>query len=81
MTMQHALRKVGDVTVLDLTGRISLGEALAFGAGSAPVLLEVVREQVIGGHRKILLKLENVTYIDSSGLGELVSCMTTAENR
>jgi anti-sigma B factor antagonist len=81
MTMQHAVRKVGDVTVLDLSGRISLGEALAFGAGSAPVLLEVVREQVIGGHRKILLNLENVTYIDSSGLGELVSCMTTAKNR
>jgi len=81
MMMQHAVRKVGDVTVLDLSGRISPGEAVAFGAGSAPVLLDVVREQVIGGHRKILLNLENVTYIDSSGLGELVSCMTTAKNR
>jgi anti-sigma B factor antagonist len=81
MTMQHAVRKFGDVTILDISGRISLGEALAFGAGSAPILHEVVREQVVGGHRKILLNLANVTYIDSSGLGEIVSCMTAAKNR
>jgi anti-sigma B factor antagonist len=98
MTMQHAVRQVGDVTVLDLSGRInfeisrvfqswtavviaSRDEALPLGPGRAPILHDVVCEQITAGRKKILLNLRNVTYIDSSGLGELVACMTTVRNR
>ena len=42
---------------------------------------DVVCEQITAGRKKILLNLRNVTYIDSSGLGELVACMTTVRNR
>jgi anti-sigma B factor antagonist len=80
MSMNYAVRQTGDVTVLDLSGRISLGEAIAFGPSSGLVLQDLVREQVKDGHNKILLNLREVTYIDSSGLGELVSSLTTVRN-
>ena len=81
MSMNHSVRQVGEVTVLDLSGRITLGEALAFGAGSALVLHDLVHDLVTKGSEKILLNLRHVTYIDSSGLGELVSSMTTVQNQ
>jgi anti-sigma B factor antagonist len=81
MSMNYVVRQIEDVTVLDLSGRISLGEALAFGPGSALILHDLVREQVNSGHNKILLNLSEVTYVDSSGLGELVSAMTTVRNQ
>ena len=81
MSMMYKVRRVGDVTILDLSGRVSLGEALAFGTGIAIVLHEVVRDQVNSGIEKILLNLSEVSYVDSSGLGELISCHTTARNR
>jgi anti-sigma B factor antagonist len=71
---------VGEVTVLDLSGRIAMGETLAFGAGRALALHELVRDLVEKGIRKIVLNLRHVTYIDSTGLGELVACLTTVEN-
>ena len=79
--MNYAIRQVGDVTVIDLSGRLSLGEALAFGPGSAPILHDIIREQAAKGHKNILLNLGNVNYVDSSGLGELVSCMTSLRNQ
>ena len=79
--MNYAIRQVGDVTVIDLSGRLSLGEALAFGPGSAPILHDIIREQAAQGHKNILLNLGNVNYVDSSGLGELVSCMTSLRNQ
>jgi len=66
-------RHVGDVTVLDVSGRITLGE------GSS-ALRDALRDQVSKGNRKILLNLGDVTYIDSSGIGELVSGFTTVAN-
>jgi anti-sigma B factor antagonist len=81
MSMMYKVRRVGDVSILDLSGRVSLGEALAFGPGSAIVLHEVVRDQVKNGHQKILLNLDEVSYVDSSGLGELISCHTTVVNQ
>lgn len=80
MSVNYSVRQVGEVTVLDLSGRISLGEALAFGAGSALALHDLVHDFVTKGSAKILLNLRHVTYIDSSGLGELVSCSTTVQN-
>jgi len=66
-------RQVGDVTVVDVAGRITLGE------GSS-ALRDTLRELVGKGQKKILLNLGDVTYIDSSGIGELVSGFTTVTN-
>lgn len=69
-----ASRQVDGVTVLDLSGRITLGE------GSVQ-LRDAVRDLIGKGHKDILVNLEDVNYIDSSGLGELVSAYTTARNQ
>ena len=74
MALSIASREVDGVTVLDLSGRITLGE------GSV-VLREAVRDLIGKGSKRILLNLGNVNYIDSSGLGELVSAFTTAKNQ
>lgn len=71
-SLQATSRRTGDVTVVDFSGKITLGE------GSA-VLRKTVRELIDGGHRKILLNLADVDYIDSSGIGELVSAYTTVQ--
>jgi anti-sigma B factor antagonist len=68
------LREVGPVTIVDLSGRISLGE------GSA-LLRTTIRQLLDGGQSKILLNLGDVNYIDSSGIGELVSAFTAVRNR
>lgn len=64
--------KIGDVLILDLEGRIKLGE------GSIN-LHETLRRCVERGEKKILLNLQKVTSIDSSGLGELVAGYATLE--
>jgi anti-sigma B factor antagonist len=64
---------VGDVVVVDVSGRITLGE------GSSN-LREGIRDLLAKGHRKILLNLADVSYIDSSGIGELVSGYTSVTN-
>ena len=79
--MQYAIRQMGDVTILDLNGRITLGEVLAFGHNTAVTLHELVRDLARKRSNKILLNLENVTYMDSAGLGELVTCLTTVRNQ
>jgi anti-sigma B factor antagonist len=66
-------RQVGDVTVVDAAGRITLGEG-------ASTFREKIRELVNNNSKKILLNLGDVTYIDSSGIGELVSGFTTVTN-
>jgi anti-sigma B factor antagonist len=69
-----ASREVDGVTVLDLSGRITLGE------GSVQ-LRDSIRDLIGKGQRRILLDLGDVNYIDSSGLGELVSAYTSARNQ
>jgi anti-sigma B factor antagonist len=71
--MQTATRHVGDVVVLDIIGRITLGEGNV-------ILREVVRELADKGHKRIVLNLAEVHYIDSSGVGELVKTHTTIRN-
>jgi anti-anti-sigma factor len=75
--LEYKIRQSGDVTILDLSGRISVGEALAFGPGSGVVLGDVIAELTKKGHRKILLNLKAVKYIDSSGIGELARNYTS----
>jgi anti-sigma B factor antagonist len=72
--MKATNRQVDAVTIVDLSGRITLGE------GSV-VLRDTIRDLVSKGRNKILLNLGNVTYIDSSGIGELVSAFTTVRNQ
>src|SRR5436309_15874195 len=72
--MKATSRQVGGVTIVDLSGRITLGE------GSV-VLRDTIRDLVSKGKNKILLNLADVTYIDSSGIGELVSAFTTVRNQ
>ena len=73
MSAKLNTRQVGDVTVIDVSGRITLGE------GSS-VIRDEVRALTDKGHKKVLLNLGDVTYIDSSGIGELVSGYTTMTN-
>jgi anti-sigma B factor antagonist len=74
VTMKATSRRVDGVTILDLSGRITLGE------GSV-VLRDQIRELLGKSEKKILLNLGDVTYIDSSGIGELVSAFTTVRNQ
>jgi anti-sigma B factor antagonist len=66
-------RQVGEVTILDLSGKITIGE------GSVQ-LRETVRRLLDESKKKILLNLGDVSYVDSSGIGELVSSYTTTNN-
>ena len=81
MALKYNVRQTSDVTILDLNGRLSLGEAVAFGPGSGVVLSETIRELAKKGQKKILLNLAEVTYVDSSGVGQLVGALTTARNQ
>ena len=74
MSMKATLRQVNSVTVVDVSGRITLGEGCT-------QLRELVREQLGKGNKNLLLNLADVTYIDSSGIGELVSGYTTVSNQ
>lgn len=69
MSMKASNRQVDGVNIVDMSGRITLGE------GSV-VLRDTIRDLVGKGQKKILLNLGDVTYIDSSGIGELVSAFT-----
>ena len=73
MSVKLTTRQVGDVTVIDAAGRITLGE----GASS---FRDTIRELAAKGDKKILLNLSDVSYIDSSGIGEMVSGFTTVTN-
>ncbi len=74
MSMKVSTRQVDGVVVMDLSGRITLGE------GSV-VLRDAVRDLLSKGNKKILANLADVNYIDSSGIGELVSAFTTVKNQ
>ncbi len=74
MALTIATRELDGVTILELNGRITLGE------GSVQ-LRDAIRDLIGKGVKKILIDLGNVNYIDSSGLGELVSAYTTAKNQ
>ena len=74
MSMKASTRQVDGITIIDLSGRITLGE------GSV-VLRDTIRDSVGQGVKKILLNLGDVTYIDSSGIGELVSGFTSVRNQ
>jgi anti-sigma B factor antagonist len=73
VSVKLTTRKVGDVTVIDAAGRITLGEG-------ASTFRDMVRDLATKGEKKLLLNLSEVSYIDSSGIGEMVSGFTTVTN-
>ena len=77
--LEHKIRRTGDVPILDLKGRISLTDALWSPSGT--VIGQVIRELVKNGERKILLNLKDVSYIDSSGVGELTGALTAVQRQ
>lgn len=71
--MTITTREVSHVTIVDITGRITLGEETG-------KLRDTIRQLISEGKKKIVLNLAQVDYIDSSGVGELVSSFTTVRN-
>jgi anti-sigma B factor antagonist len=74
VSVKLTTRQVGDVTVVDAAGRITLGEG-------ASTFRDKIRDLATGGSKKLLLNLAEISYIDSSGIGELVSGFTTVTNQ
>jgi anti-sigma B factor antagonist len=74
MSMVLKARRLDDVVILDLSGRITIGEGTL-------VLRDHIQKLLAAGDRKFLLNLADVDYIDSSGLGELVTSFTTVRNQ
>jgi anti-sigma B factor antagonist len=73
VALQGTCRQIGDIAIIDFSGKITLGE------GSS-TLRRTIRDLIDNGQRKIVLNLYDVDYIDSSGIGELVSGYTTVRN-
>jgi anti-sigma B factor antagonist len=74
MALTTKVRRVGNVSILDLSGKITLGE-------NTGILREELRSLMSQGSKNILLNLADVSYVDSAGLGELVGAYTTATNQ
>jgi anti-sigma B factor antagonist len=73
MSLKAEVRRVGDVSVIDLSGRITLGE----GSG---LVRSTIKGAVNSGQKNILVNLQDVSYIDSAGLGEMVGSYATVTN-
>jgi anti-sigma B factor antagonist len=72
--MQLTERTINDVTILDLDGRLTIGDG-------AELLRETVKKLVSEGKTKVLINLTKVPYVDSGGLGELVHCFASAKKK
>lgn len=74
MALTTNVRRVGNVAIMDLSGKITLGE-------STGILRDELRSLMAQGNKNILLNMKDVGYVDSAGLGELVGAYTTAANQ
>ena len=74
MALTTKIRRVGDVAIVDLAGKITLGE-------NTGILREELRSLLSQGTKNIVLNMGDVSYVDSAGLGELVGAYTTATNQ
>ena len=70
MDLKLTTRRADSVVIIDIAGKITAGDALG-------VFRQTIRDEVAKGHTKILLNLKDVSYIDSSGLGELIMALGT----
>jgi anti-sigma B factor antagonist len=73
MSLRANVRRAGDVSIVDLAGRITLGE----GSG---LVRSTIKDLVNSGQKNILVNLKDVSYIDSAGLGELVGSYASVTN-
>ena len=74
MSLKINIRETAYAAILDMSGRVSLGDALA-------ELRDSIREALAGDQKNILLNLAEVSYIDSSGLGQLIGSYATVTSR
>jgi anti-sigma B factor antagonist len=74
MALTTKVRRIGDVAIVDLHGKITLGE-------NTGILRDELRSLLAQGTKNIVFNMGNVTYVDSAGLGELVGAYTTATNQ
>jgi anti-sigma B factor antagonist len=74
VTFRATPRQANSATVVDVTGRITLGDG-------STVLRELLRDLAQKGHKHVILNLADVNYIDSSGIGELVSAYTSLKKQ
>src|ERR1700761_4865423 len=74
MALTAKVRKVNEVAIVDLDGKITLGE-------NTGILRDELRSLLAQGTKHIVLNMANVSYVDSAGLGELVGAYTTAANQ
>lgn len=74
MALTTKVRKIGNVTIVDLSGRVTLGE-------NTGILRDELRKLLAQGEKNIVLNMRDVSYVDSAGLGELVGAYTTATNQ
>jgi anti-sigma B factor antagonist len=74
MALVAKTRRVGNVEVIDLSGKITLGE-------NTGILRDEIRSLLAQGQKNILVNMRDVSYVDSAGLGELVGAYTTAANQ
>jgi anti-sigma B factor antagonist len=74
MEMMTSVREVGRVAIVEITGRIVLGEECA-------TLRKLISDLLSDGHKQILLNLAEVNYIDSAGLGQMVSAFTSVRKQ
>jgi anti-sigma B factor antagonist len=74
MALTARTRRVGNVAIVDLSGKITLGE-------NTGILRDELRSVLAQGNKNIILNMNGVSYVDSAGLGELVGAYTTATNQ
>ena len=74
MALTAKTRQVGNVAIVDLNGKVTLGE-------NTGILRDELRSLLAQGKKNIVLNLKDVSYVDSAGLGELVGAYTTATNQ
>ena len=74
MSLKMTSREVNDIVIIDLSGRLTMGEPCA-------AIRDEIHDELGHGYKKVLLNLADVSYIDSAGLGELTAAYTTLNNR
>ena len=74
MSLKMSTREVKDIVIIDLSGRLTMGESVA-------AIRDEIHDEIGHGVRKVLLNLADVSYIDSAGLGELTAAYTSIKNR
>ena len=72
--MQIEERQVGDVMILDLAGKLTIGEG-------DELLKDKINSVILQGHKKLVLNLAEVPYVDSAGLGQMVSTLHTVNRQ